>query len=95
MFPLVMVLLVGLFPFDKNVVRYALPLAAAGWGFAAYQILLRTGLIPESIQPCSRGVSCTETYLDLLGFISIPLLSLLSYSLVIGALLFLRRRLSQ
>jgi disulfide bond formation protein DsbB len=95
MFPLVLILLVGLFPFDGNIVRYALPLALAGWGLAFYHTLLYSGFIPENIQPCSQGVSCSETYIDLLGFITIPMLSLMSFSLIIGTLLFLRRRLSK
>ena len=95
MFPLVIVLLVGLFPFDKSIIKYALPLAIAGWGFAFYHYLLYSGFIPESIQPCSQGVSCSETYLDLFGFLTIPMLSLISFSILIGLLLTLRRRLSK
>ena len=92
MFPLVIILLVGLFPFDKRIIKYALPLAIAGWGFAFYHYLLYSGFIPESIQPCSEGVSCSETYLDLFGFLTIPMLSLISFSIIIGLLLILRRR---
>ena len=95
MFPLVFILLVGLFPVDKNIVRYALPLAIAGWGFAFYHYLLYTGVIPESIQPCSQGVSCSETYLDLFGFLTIPMLSLISFSAIIALLLILKRRLAK
>ena len=95
MFPLVIILLVGLFPFDKSIIKYALPLAIAGWGFAFYHYLLYSGFIPESIQPCSQGVSCSETYLDLFGFLIIPMLSLISFSIIIGLLLILRRRLSK
>jgi disulfide bond formation protein DsbB len=92
MFPLVIILLVGLFPFDKSIIKYALPVAIAGWGFAFYHYLLYSGFIPESIQPCSQGVSCSETYLDLFGFLTIPMLSLISFSIIIGLLLILRRR---
>jgi disulfide bond formation protein DsbB len=92
MFPLVIILLVGLFHFDKNIIRYALPLAIIGWGFAFYHYLLYSGIIPESIQPCNQGVSCSETYLDLFGFLTIPMLSLISFSIIIGFLLLLRRR---
>jgi disulfide bond formation protein DsbB len=95
MFPLVIILLLGLFPFDKSIIKYALPLAIAGWGFAFYHYLLYSGFIPESIQPCSQGVSCSETYLDLFGFLTIPMLSLISFSSIIGLLLILRRRLSK
>lgn len=95
MFPLVLVLLIGLFPFDRNILRYALPLAFAGWVFAFYHTLLYSGFIPERIQPCSQGVSCSETYIDLLGFITIPMLSLIAFTLIIGMLIFLRRRLTK
>jgi disulfide bond formation protein DsbB len=94
MFPLPIILLMGLFPFDARVVRYALPLALAGWAIAAYQTLLQLGVIPESAAPCSQGVSCSSAYLNLFGFVSIPVLSLLGFSSVIGLLLVLRRRVS-
>lgn len=94
MFPLVLILLVGLFPFDKSVIKFALPIAIAGWGFAFYHFLLYSGFIPENIQPCSQGVSCSDTYLDLFGFLTIPLLSLISFSMLIMLLFILKRRLS-
>ena len=95
LFPLVIILAVGLFPFDKNVVKYALPLAIAGWLTALYHNLLYAGIIPESIQPCSQGVSCTEEYIELFGFLSIPMLSLLSFTAIITLLIILMRRQSQ
>lgn len=92
LFPLVVIIPAGLFPFDKGVVRYALPLALAGWLVAAYHNLLYTGVIPKSLQPCSKGVSCTEEYISLFGFLNIPLLSLLTFSAVIALLLITARR---
>ena len=94
LFPLVLILGAGLFPFDKSVVKYALPLALAGGLTALYHTLLYGGVIPESIQPCSRGVSCTEKYIELFGFVSIPMLSFLSFATVIALLLILKRRTS-
>ena len=95
MFPLPVILLIGLFPFDVKVVRYALPLALGGAVVALYHTLLHLGIIPKSAAPCRQGVSCSDAYLDLFGFVSIPMLSLLGF-LTVGALLaILRRRLSQ
>ncbi len=93
MFPLPILLLMGLFPLDAKVVRYALPLALAGWAIAAYHTLLQLGVIPESAAPCSQGVSCSSAYLELFGFVSIPALSLLAFSSVVGLLILLGRRL--
>lgn len=95
MFPLVLIFLTGLFPFDKSIIKYALPSAIVGWGFAFYHYLLYSGFIPESIQPCSQGVSCSETYLDLFGFLTIPMLSLISFSTIIALLYILQRRISK
>lgn len=93
MYPLAVIFLVGLFPFDKGIIRYALPLALAGWGFAFYHYLVYSGVIPEDIQPCSQGVSCSETYLDLFGFLTIPMLSLISFSTIIVLLFIVKRSL--
>ncbi|MBI5741671.1 MAG: disulfide bond formation protein B [Nitrospirae bacterium] len=92
LFPLVLILTVGLFPFDKSVVKFALPLAIAGWFVAFYHNLLYTGIIPESLQPCSKGVSCTEDYINLFGIFSIPMLSLMSFSAIAILLFMLKRR---
>jgi disulfide bond formation protein DsbB len=92
LFPLVLILAVGLFPFDARVVRYAIPLALAGWVVAGYHNLVYLGVIPENLQPCSQGVSCSERNLNLFGFVSIPLLSLVAFSTIIALLLVLRRR---
>ena len=95
MFPLVFILLAALLPFDKNIIKYALPLAVAGWGFAFYHFLLYTGIISENLQPCSQGVPCSETYLDLFGFVTIPLLSLISFSTIVVLLIILKGRISK
>ena len=86
MFPLVLVLPVGMFPFDHKVVRYALPLAALGWLVAAFHVLLVAGVIPEDIRPCTQGVPCSEQVIEWFGFVTIPLLSLVAFSAVIALL---------
>jgi len=91
-FPLSVILLVGLFPFDKKVVRYALPLAIIGLLFTLYHCLLFFGFIPESLQPCSQGVSCADDSMVLFGFLPIPLLSLASFLMIITLLLITQMR---
>ncbi len=94
LFPLVIILATGLFPLDKRVINYSLPLAIAGWITAFYHNLLYSGIIPQDLQPCSKGVSCTEKYIDLFGFLTIPMLSLISFSIIITLLILLKRRIS-
>lgn len=87
MFPLVFVLAAGLLPFDPKVVRYALPLAFAGWLLAVFHLALVGGLIPESVQPCRQGVPCSEVQVVWLSFVNIPLISMLAFSIVNALLL--------
>lgn len=91
MYPLVVILLVGMFPPDPRVVSYALPVAVIGWGISIFHYLLYSGYIPESVEPCSEGVSCTEISLELLGFITIPMLSIFSFTIIIALLLGYRK----
>lgn len=95
MYPLVAIFLAGMFPFDRNIVKYALPLTLLGCGFAFYHTLIYSGFIPKSMQPCGHGVSCSEKYLDLFGFISIPMLSLIAFSIIAALLLVIRRNVSK
>lgn len=91
MYPLVLILALSLFPYDPRVVRVAGALTAVGWLIALFQVLLVAGIIPESAQPCVKGIPCSETYFTLFGFLNIPTLSLLTFSLI-GALLFFTHR---
>lgn len=92
LFPLVFILAAGLFPLDRKAVKYALPLAVAGLLTAVYHNLLYAGFIPKSIRPCAKGVSCTEEYISLFGFLSIPMMSLLAFAAITALLILLKRR---
>jgi len=83
MYPMVLILAVGLFPYDSKVVRIVGLMAAIGWIIALFQVLLIAGIIPESAQPCVQGIPCSESHVALLGFLNIPALSLITFSLVI------------
>jgi disulfide bond formation protein DsbB len=87
MFPLAIILLVGLFPLDKKAVNYALPIAGIGLLFTIYHCLLFFGFIPENLAPCSQGVSCKDSGMELFGFLPIPLLSLAAFTVIILLLL--------
>jgi disulfide bond formation protein DsbB len=91
-YPLVLILAIGLLPYDPRVLRYAVAFTSLGWLVALFHVLLVSGVIPESAQPCVQGIPCSETHIALLGFLNIPTLSLLTFT-VIGVLLFYTHRL--
>lgn len=90
MYPLVVVSTVGLLCRDRAVARYAWPFAAAGLCVAAYHNLIYYHLIPDSIVPCTTGVSCTSRQIEWLGFITIPLLSLTAFAIMAVSLFMFR-----
>lgn len=87
MYPLVIVIAVGILLNDRRMKFYALPLAIAGFVIAVYHNLLYYGVIPESIAPCSEGVPCNAVQIELLGFITIPLMGLVAFAAIIFSLL--------
>lgn len=95
MFPLVLVLVSGLFPLDRRVLRYASPLVVAGWLVALFHLLLTKGYIPETMTPCTQGIPCSRIDVAWFGFLTIPMLSLLSFSaigLALGAFYYKARQ---
>lgn len=86
MYPLVVILAVGIFRRDKNVAYYALPLAIIGFVIAAYHNFLYWNILPESSTPCIQGVSCTVKYFEWFGFVTIPFLSFVAFGVIIACL---------
>lgn len=88
MYPLVFVIGAGIIMRDVKLKYYALPLSLTGLAISVYHNLLYYGIIPESIAPCTQGISCTTVQLQWLGFITIPLMALTAFVLVSLCLLF-------
>jgi len=91
LYPLVLILPLALFPYDVKVIRYITPLVIFGWFVALFHVLVVAGVIPESVQPCVQDIPCSEIHFTLLGFLNIPIMSLLTFSFI-GLLLFLSKK---
>ncbi|MFN3809047.1 MAG: disulfide bond formation protein B [Roseateles asaccharophilus] len=94
MFPLVLVLGLGLLDSDPRSLRYAWPLAGGGWALATYHCLVFYGAVAEGLVPCGKGGSCADAKLQVAGSVPIPLLSLLAFTgiLLLLGLASLRRK---
>jgi disulfide bond formation protein DsbB len=82
MYPLVLIIGVGIILNDRRMKAYALPFALIGLAIAVYHNLLYYGFIPESITPCTEGVPCNEVQIEWFGFITIPLLGLGAFAAI-------------
>lgn len=82
MYPLVLIIAVGILRKDKHLPFYVLPLSILGWFVAFYHVLLQKGILPEAIAPCSIGASCLTKYTGYFGFITIPVMSLTAFTVI-------------
>ena len=90
MYPIPILLTVGILLQDLKAIYYTLPLQLLGFVIAIYHNLLYYGYI-ENIVPCSQGVSCTSRQIEWLGFITIPLMSLVAFLIcLVISILFLK-----
>ena len=92
MYPLVIVLGVGILRRDRKLYQYVLPFTIVGGLIALFQVLLTYGVFEESEQTCRAGVSCTTKYVEYFGFMTIPLLSFLAFTLITVCMLVLYRK---
>ncbi len=79
MYPLVLIIATGIILKDTRLKLYSLPLCLIGLAISVYHNLLYYGIIPESITPCTAGISCTSKQIEWLGFITIPLMALTAF----------------
>lgn len=91
MYPLVLIFAVAFLKEDRESFFYAFPLAATGLGIAIYHNLLYYKILPESAAPCREGISCTTVFFEWLGFLTIPSMSLIAFTLIVALLLLTRK----
>jgi disulfide bond formation protein DsbB len=91
MYPLVIILAVGIIKKDKLLPLYVLPLSIIGMIIAFYHNLLYYKILPESAAPCMLGVSCTTKQLEWFGFVTIPFLSFCAFALITICMFLYRR----
>lgn len=83
MYPLVLIIGVGVLRKDRNLPFFVLPLSLVGLMVAIYQNLLYFGVLAETLSPCSvSGPSCVDPRSQALGMITIPMLSLIAFAVI-------------
>lgn len=89
MYPLVVVLGLGLVRPQARIWRFALPLPVIGLAIAAYHVALQFQPTLDLV-PCEGGVPCSGRYVAVFGFISIPAMAGAAFLMIATLLLLLR-----
>ena len=82
MYPLVVVIAVGLLRQDFNLPYYVLPLSLVGQGIATYHYLLEKTNIFAAPTSCREGIPCTTPWINWGGFATIPFLSMCAFFII-------------
>lgn len=81
MYPLALLLAIGIVRRDRGLHIYVLPFSIAGIGISLYHhLLIKTDWLPPPA--CVSGVPCNVDYLNVFGFITIPWLALTAFVII-------------
>ncbi|MBH5319911.1 disulfide bond formation protein B [Paenibacillus sp. GSMTC-2017] len=92
MYPLSLILGIAAFYDEHTIKKYALPLSMLGMIVSSLHYMEQK--IPgfAAIKPCTKGVPCTTSYINWFGFVTIPFLALIGFTLITIFLLLAKRR---
>ncbi|MBC8160682.1 MAG: disulfide bond formation protein B [Roseiflexaceae bacterium] len=81
MYPLSIIIAIGLLRRDARLHTYALPFSLLGAAVSTYHYLLqKTDWLPPPA--CAMGVPCSTDYINWLGFVTIPFLALTAFLII-------------
>jgi disulfide bond formation protein DsbB len=82
MYPMALVFSIAVVTGDRRVWRYTAPMAAIGLAISLYHIQLQ--LFPDQSSFCEAVNPCTGSWVEALGFMTIPQMSATAFALILG-----------
>ncbi|HEY2420617.1 MAG TPA: disulfide oxidoreductase [Neobacillus sp.] len=91
MYPLAVILGIAVYRNDQGIYKYVLPLSIIGMLLSGYHTVLQKIPYLQQFEMCTTGVPCSKDYLNLLGFITIPLMAFIAFTIITICLVVLAR----
>ncbi len=91
LYPLVIIFGAAIVKKISNLEYIVFPMVAIGMLVAFYHNLLQYRIIPESLAPCQAGVSCLTPYNVWFNFLTVPLLSFITFAVIVGLMIAYRK----
>ena len=82
MYPLSIILGIAFYRNDQTIYKYILPLSIIGMIISGYQTVLQKIPYLQQFEMCKTGVPCSKDYLNLLGFITIPMMAFVAFTII-------------
>lgn len=92
MYPLVFLLGRACYLNDRRQIGYVLPLSITGGAVSLYHYMEQKIPGMAGLLPCTSGVPCNTDYIDWFGFVTIPFLALIAFTIISIALWLGRER---
>jgi disulfide bond formation protein DsbB len=81
MYPLTLIILIGIIKQDEYLPHYVLPFSIIGMGVSTYHYLIQVGLLAHPAA-CAVGIPCNLRYVNYFGFVSIPFMALTAFVMI-------------
>jgi disulfide bond formation protein DsbB len=81
MYPLTLIILVGILKHDESLPDYVLPFSIIGMGVSTYHYLIQLGVVEHSAA-CSVGIPCDLRWVNYFGFVTIPFMALTAFVII-------------
>ncbi|WP_227936947.1 disulfide oxidoreductase [Alkalihalobacillus deserti] len=92
MYPLIIILAVGIIKKDASVALYSAVLSFIGFSLSAYHYAIqKVSFLAESAPSCGR-IPCSGQYLNWFGFVTIPFLALTAFVIILICSLIVLRK---
>ncbi|MFD2637996.1 disulfide oxidoreductase [Piscibacillus salipiscarius] len=95
MYPMVIILFVGIALKDIKVVYYTITLSLIGFLISTYHYSIQKVEALQQSSPACGQVSCTGAYINWLGFITIPFLAGLAFLIILFTSIFVLRNIKE
>jgi len=82
MYPLSLLLGIAAYSNERRIKKYVLPMSIIGGLISLFHYLEQKVPGFSGIKPCTQGVPCNIDYIDWLGFITIPFLALIAFTII-------------
>lgn len=92
MYPLAIMLLIAVRRKDFGIHRYALPLSIIGAVIALYHYLLQMTTWITVLTLCTAASPCTALQINLFGFVTIPFMAFVAFSIITFLLWHIRKQ---
>lgn len=92
MYPLAIILGIAFYRSDREIYRYTLPLSILGIVISGYHIALQKIPSLTQFEVCKSGVPCSKDYLNLFGFITIPMMAFTAFVIITICMILLTKQ---